>query len=964
MANMVMAAVTNLSTDEVALVALKHHITSGPDNILTRNWSSSNSIRNWTGLSWSNRHERVTGLDLTDMGLQGTIPSHLGNLSFLKSLILTGNKFYGTLPKELSHLRRLQIIDLSNNSFVGDIPHWLANLTSLQYIVLDFNSFSGSIPPEIGNLHQLWLLALQNNSLSGPIPLSIFNMSSLKGLALSSNRISGNLPDDICHQFQTLEALYLSENMLSGPIPASLAKCSNLQLLSLSENGFTGSIPKHIGNLTALTNLYLNRNHLTGTIPHEMGNLVNLGALSMPINNLRGSIPPTIFNLSNVRRFLVADNQLSGNLPSIIDLPSLQTITLSGNKLTGKFPASFSNCSKLITLQSSDNYFSGHIPNSLGNLRMLQILDISYNNVTADSGFFSSMASCINLNTLQVSVNPLDVVLPNSIGNMSSLQSLVAGLCKIRGNIPVQIGNLSTLMQIDLSANELTGSIPLSFWRLTRLLDLNLSSNSLNGSLRLDIGNLKLLIDMDLSRNQISGPIPGSIGDLKDLQHLSLAENDFQGSIPQPFGDIVALISLNLSTNNLSGSIPKSLEALLNLKSFDVSSNRLQGEIPSGGSFGNLSYESFKSNAALCALPRFRVPPCDTSKKSKTSNLHLLDYILPTLVISLSLIVAFTIIFTKINKKRNQEALLPLATWKRFSFLQLEEATARFSDSNLLGKGGFGSVYKGSLSDGTNVAVKVFNLQEEGVLKSFNTECEVLRNIRHRNLVRVISSCCNLDFKALILEFMPNGSLEKWLYSYNYFLDIQQRLHIMIGVASALEYLHSYTTPIVHCDLKPNNILLDQDKEAHVSNFGIAKLLSGDNCMTQTLTLATIGYMAPEYGEAGIVSARGDVYSFGILMIETFTRKKPTDEIFSGEMSIKQWVRNAFPDAVVQVVDCNLLDVEEEKQFIANINCVSSILGLALDCCADLLEERVNMKEVLSILEKIKIQFLKHFSQV
>ncbi|XWS10105.1 hypothetical protein CRYUN_Cryun39dG0047200 [Craigia yunnanensis] len=185
----------------------------------------------------------------------------------------------------------------------------------------------------------------------------------------------------------------------------------------------------------------------------------------------------------------------------------------------------------------------------------------------------------------------------------------------------------------------------------------------------------------------------------------------------------------------------------------------------------------------------------------------------------------------------NEENLQALAEWRRVSY-QEHQATNGFSDSKLLGVGSFGSVYQGTLSDGLNIVVKVFNLELEGEFKSFDIECEVLRN-----------SCSNIDFKALVLEFMPNGSLEKWLYSHNHFLDILHRLNIMIDVAFALEYLHhGYTTHVIHCDLKPNNILLDEDKVAHLSDFGIAKLLGEEDSTIHNMTLATIGYMAPEYG--------------------------------------------------------------------------------------------------------------------
>ncbi|XP_059651105.1 probable LRR receptor-like serine/threonine-protein kinase At3g47570 [Cornus florida] len=186
---------------------------------------------------------------------------------------------------------------------------------------------------------------------------------------------------------------------------------------------------------------------------------------------------------------------------------------------------------------------------------------------------------------------------------------------------------------------------------------------------------------------------------------------------------------------------------------------------------------------------------------------------------------------------------------ERISYHELMQATDGLSESNLLGMGSFGSVYKATLIDGTILAVKVFNVQQEAAFKSFDAECEILRNIRHRNLTKVISSCSNLDFKALILEYMPNGSLEKWLYSHNYFLDILQRLKIMIDVACSLDYLHhDCSTRVVHCDLKPSNVLLDEDMVTYVSDFGIAKFLEQGDSIALTKTLATFGYIAPGEG--------------------------------------------------------------------------------------------------------------------
>ncbi|TYI96175.1 hypothetical protein E1A91_D01G052600v1 [Gossypium mustelinum] len=284
--------------------------------------------------------------------------------------------------------------------------------------------------------------------------------------------------------------------------------------------------------------------------------------------------------------------------------------------------------------------------------------------------------------------------------------------------------------------------------------------------------------------------------------------------------------------------------------------------------------------------------------------------------------------------------MIPLGTWRRFSYHELHQATDGFNDSRLLGNGSYGSVFQGTLPDGTIIAVKVFKLELETAFKSFDVECDVLRNTRHRNLVKVISSCSNdLNFKALVLEFMPNGSLDKWLYSNKQYLDILQRLNIMIDVASALEYLHhGNATPVVHCDLKPNNVLLDEDMVAHLSDFGIAKLLCEEASMIQTMTMATFGYMAPEYGMEGIVSTKG-------------------------ERSLKSWVIESISSSLNQVVDPKLLSTIGREDLKVK-NCALSILQVGLECCVELPNERLHMKEIVTKLKKIKVTLLRDMERV
>ncbi|KAG1360815.1 LRR receptor-like serine/threonine-protein kinase EFR [Cocos nucifera] len=889
-------------SDHLALISFKSDIYDDPYEALSSWDNKSLHFCQWKGVTCGSRHpERVVALDLPSLGLAGIISSSIANLTFLRRLSLRENQLHGSIPQDLGHLRRLQHLNLSTNSLEGQIPSRLGNCIHLISLDLSENLLNGQVPHELGSLSQLIVLVLKSNNLTGGIPTSLTNLSALNFLNLENNKITGSIlpwvgnltsvttfvlasnalfggiPSSLC-RLPSLSGLDVAVNQLSGMIPPCLYNLSSIRVLSVGWNSLRGTIPSHIGStLPHLTGIDLGDNQFTGLIPSSLSNASGLLRIQLQNNNLYGKIPRNLGTLQNLSILALFGNQLAAKeahdwsfLTALTNCSKLRILFINGNNLAGVLPNSISNLStNMQQLDFGDNQVSGSLPSDIGNLRSLVLLAMGPNLLT---GIIPSSLGNLNLlHALDMHENYFSSQIPSSLGNISQLNSLYLGGNILRGSIPTHLGNCRNLQLLDLSYNQLTGTIPIEILRLYSLSDvLDLSHNALHGPLPSEIGNLINVNSLYVSDNRLFGKIPDSIGKCVVLVKLSMSGNFFEGVIPTSLGNLEGLQFLDLSSNNLSGRIPGYVQIFHSLQFLNLSFNNLEGEVPSGGVFANMSAFSVIGNRNICGgIRELHLPPCSSTqphvKKHKAAILVVIITVASGVLLGLALILFFILFYwTRKSTKRHPSMATVRTDLIRVSYHELVRATDGFSSANLIGVGSFGSVYKGVMEwdDEKMVAIKILNLQQQGASSSFIAECEVLRSIRHRNLVKIITACSGVDFrgndfKALVLEFMENGSLEQWLHPEvderfpvrN--LNLEQRVSIAIDVASALDYLHHHSpVPIVHCDLKPSNILLDDDMTARVSDFGLAKFLSEstDSFSISASLVAikgSVGYIAP-----------------------------------------------------------------------------------------------------------------------
>ncbi|CAL5089344.1 unnamed protein product [Urochloa decumbens] len=1008
---------TGRGDDERALVAFKSKISSHAGALAS--WNQSTTYCNWEGVTCSRRHQwRVVALDLSSRGLDGTISAAIGNLTFLRSLNLSFNTLQGEIPPSIGSLRRLQSLDLSYNTLTSVIPSNISHCISLRAMYIYSNKgVQGSIPAEIGNMPSLSVLALPNNSITGTIPSSLGNLSRLTVLSLAANYLEGSIPSGIGNN-PLLGFIQLSLNNLSGSLPPSLYNMSSLYLLSVANNNLHGRLPSDLGKgLPSIKDIGIGQNRFTGALPLSLSNLSTLQVVDATYNSFTGVVPSELGRLQNLIGFQMENNMLEANneeewefIASLTNCSNLQRLKLGWNRFAGKLPSSLANLSRnLLWLRIPSNYISGGIPSEIGNLANLEMLDLTDNLL---SGVIpESIGKLAQLKELYLYTNSLSGVIPPSIGNLTGLGKLVARQNNLEGSIPPSIGNLNKLSEIDLSRNKLSGVIPNEIMRASpNSISFDLSNNLLEGQLPLEVGHLVNLEQLILSGNKLSGEIPDTIGNCRVMETLLMDGNSFQGSIPATFKNMAGLTLLNLTNNKLNGSIPGNLASITNLQELylahnnfsgtipellanstsllrlDISFNNLQGEVPKQGVFRNITGLSIVGNDELCGgIPQLQLPKCPSSsaRKNNKGMQKSLRIVIPT---AGAFLLSLFIVWAGFHYRKTKTALKKEMT-PQFTEIELPivpyndilKGTDGFSEANLLGKGRYGKVYKGCLGNQSiTIAVKVFNLHLSGSYKSFQAECETLRRVRHRCLVKIITCCSSIDhqgqdFRALVFEFMANGSLDRWIHS-NFdgqngqgSLSLLQRLDIAIDIMDALDYLHNgCQPPVIHCDLKPSNILLNQDMRACVGDFGISKVLdeaTSKQPMNSNSSIGirgSIGYIAPEYGDGLAVSTYGDVFSLGITLIEMFTGRSPTNDMFKDGISLHHYAEKAFPDNVMEIADPNIWLCEGENasndtRHITRVKeCLSSIIQLGIMCSKQLPTERLSMSDAATEMHAIR----------
>ncbi|KAH0449957.1 hypothetical protein IEQ34_020649 [Dendrobium chrysotoxum] len=920
--------------------------------------------------------------------VMGSFPVNCGNLV---SLNISSNNFTGEIGDYFDGCRRnLEVLDLSLNRFGGKI--WMGFWWLREFLASD-NRFMGAIAVEtFPSGCSLETLDLSGNGLSGSFPESIANCSKMVTLNIWGNFFTGRIPSGIGSLFE-LNTLFIGNNSFDQELPIELLSCRKLVFLDLSRNSFRGEIQRILGNFTSLKFLLLHSNSFSRGI-EESGvlKLPNLLRLDLSFNNFSrelpiavaempqleflilagndfyGKIPPEYGRIATLQGLDLSFNRLSGGIPPQLgNLTSLLWLMLGSNELTGRIPPEIGNCSSLLWLNLANNLLSGRIPQEISSIGRNPFPTFEKNrlndNITPGSG------ECLAMKRwMPATYPPFSFVY--TVMTRRTCRAKWDQLLKGYGVFPVclnaskPIRTLDSTGYLQLSGNLLSGEIPSSISQMDRLSILNIENNKLSGGLPPTIGNLPLIL-------------------------LNVSNNQFSGSIPAELSEIQCLQILDLSYNNFSGEFPASLNNISDLNKFNVSFNPLlYGAIPMSGQIATFDNSSFIGDPLISfsASNSFRntVPPANVGRRSTARFVFIWIVLSLTAVILIfglaSLILCLisrspvdslsvlepdpflsesdSFLFEGIKQRPPSTSDSPSELSSSspgsgvkvfrldktaFTYADIVSATRNFSTDMIIGCGGSGVVYRGKLPDGRLVAVK--NLRREGVEseRAFRAEMEMLAG-GHPNLVSIFGWCLAGTEKLLVYEFMEGGSLEDVIKDWRRF-GWAQRVEAAVGVARALEYLHHECVPaVVHRDVKASNVMMDGSGMAKVTDFGLSRMMLNGETHVSTMVAGTVGYVAPEYGQTWRATTKGDVYSFGVLVMELATGRRAVE--VGGEECLVDWLRRVGMEEAIDEVEEGW-DEEEAGE------AMKGLMRVGMRCMEEAPHGRPDMREVVVMLIRI-----------
>ncbi|XP_062196841.1 probable LRR receptor-like serine/threonine-protein kinase At2g23950 [Phragmites australis] len=518
------------------------------------------------------------------------------------------------------------------------------------------------------------------------------------------------------------------------------------------------------------------------------------------------------------------------------------------------------------------------------------------------------------------------------------------------------------------------------------VISLGAPSQGLSGTLSGRIANLTHLEQVLLQNNNITGRLPPELGALPRLQTLDLSNNRFSGHLPDTLGRLSTLRYLRLNNNSLSGAFPASLAKIPQLSFLDLSYNNLTGPVPvfptrTFNIVGNPMICGSNAGAGECAaaVAPVTVPfPLESTPSSsntgEAAGRSKAGARLPIGVgtsLGASSLVLFAVSCFLWRRKRRHSGpsvlgilergcdledgssgvVVRLGNLRQFGLRELQSATDGFSSKNILGKGGFGNVYRGRLPDGTTVAVKRLKDPSASGEAQFRTEVEMISLAVHRHLLRLIGFCAASGERILVYPYMPNGSVASRLRGKPP-VDWATRKRIAVGAARGLLYLHEQCDPkIIHRDVKAANVLLDEHHEAVVGDFGLAKLLDHGDSHVTTAVRGTVGHIAPEYLSTGQSSEKTDVFGFGILLLELVTGQRAL-EVGKGS-GVMQNQKGIMLDWVRKVHQEKMMDLLVDQDLGPHYDRieVAEMVQVALLCTQFQPSHRPKMSEVVRMLE-------------